>query len=77
LVPDVEIPNDLGRRLELDLGGLLVTTSFAPDSLGQGPIDLDTMAVLITAIAGDLHPRWKVDINGEAGHGFSVIRAVS
>src|SRR5271165_6807161 len=35
------------------------------------------MAVLMTAVAGDLHPGWKVDINGEAGHGFSVIRAVT
>ena len=34
LVPDVEIPNDRGRRFELDVGGLLVTTFFTLAPLG-------------------------------------------
>jgi hypothetical protein len=32
------------------------------------------MAVLIPLVTGDLHPRWKVDIDGDPSHGPSVMR---
>ena len=65
LLPQVEVPDRLGGRFELDVGDVVVATFFTAASCGQGPPHLQAMAVLISLVTGDLHLRWKVDIDGD------------
>ena len=76
LLPEVEVPNRLGGRLELDAGDVVMTTFLTAATCGQEPPHLQAMAVLIPLVTGDLHPRWEVDIDGDLSHGPSVIRGV-
>src|SRR3954454_811511 len=73
LVPDVEIADDLGRGLELDMGGVLMSAALTAAAFGQGPTDLEAMSVLVAFIPGDLHAGGQVQLDGHAGHGVGPV----
>ena len=54
LPPDVEVANRLGCRLELDVGPLLVRAALTAAAIGQGPSDLEAVALLMALVRGDL-----------------------
>jgi hypothetical protein len=71
LAPEVEIPNGLGGRLERDVGDVLMSTTLAAATFGQGPTHLEAMTVRNARVAGDLHTRREVHVDGDTGHGSS------
>jgi hypothetical protein len=72
LVPDVEVPDHLGRRLERDVGGVLTSAALTAAAFGQGPTDLEAMSVLVAFVTGNLDSRRQIDINDDAGHDCSA-----
>src|SRR5512135_3504639 len=69
LAPDVEVPDGLGSRLELEMGPILMPTTFATAALGQGPADLEAVSLLVAFIAGNLHTWGQVHLDRNVGHG--------
>ena len=75
LVPDVEIADDLGRRLEFNVGGVLMPAALTAAAFGQGPTDLEAMSVLVAFIPGDLDAGGQIHLDSHAGHGVCPVGA--
>ena len=75
LAPDVEVPDGLGGRLELDVGAILMPAPLAAAAFGQGPADLEAVSVLVAFIPGDLHAGGQVHLDRHAGHGVCPVGA--
>src|SRR5512135_1672853 len=71
LAPDVEVADGLGRRLVFAVGAILMAAAFAAAAFGEGPADLEAVAILVAFVPGDLHTGGQVDLDRDAGHGIS------
>src|SRR5512135_1426756 len=75
LAPDVQVADGLRGRLELDVGAILMPAPLTATAFGQGPADLEAVAVLVALIPGDLHARGQVHFDRHVGHDVCPVGA--
>jgi hypothetical protein len=68
LAPEVEVADDGGAVLELQVGHVFVVTAVAAAAAGQGPGDFKAVAVAVTMISGDGEVGRQIDLDGNSSH---------
>jgi hypothetical protein len=77
LAPDVQVPDDLGGILDLDVGVFLPAAVIATAALRPGPGDLEAVAGALALEAGDGHVRQEIDVDGDGGLSINSWRVSS
>jgi hypothetical protein len=69
LTPDVQVPDDLDRVLELQVCLVFAAAAVAAAVLRQRPGDLEAVAVGVALLGGDGYPRRQIEVDRDGGHG--------
>jgi len=71
LAPQVEVADDLGAVLGLQVGRIVVAAAVAADAGRQGPGDFKAVPLAVTLIGRDGHVGRQIDVDGDGSHDFT------
>src|SRR5262249_38921570 len=72
LAPDVQVANRVESRFVFEASVLLKTAAVAATALGQGPGDVEGVAVAVAFVRADFDALGQIEFDGDAGGGHAA-----